>query len=150
MAKSPDSKKPKVPARREPAHEPLASIAPALEKLLNPGIAKRTAGVALAHRHGVARQDRSHPGHRQPQGNHSRLFNLGLPADAGAKVVLVQPYRQSRRARVRTVEKAAFQLARSSSSYSDGRGFAEAFERRLGEEAGIRSWRCRKTCLSKS
>src|SRR5207302_5723529 len=48
MAKSPDSKKPKDPARvtrAKAAREPLAPIAPALEKLLNPGIAKGTAGV---------------------------------------------------------------------------------------------------------
>ena len=48
MAKSPDPKKPKDPARptrAKAAREPLAPIAPALEKLLNPGIAKGTAGV---------------------------------------------------------------------------------------------------------
>src|ERR1700749_4046424 len=48
MAKSPDSKQPKDPARptrAKAAREPLAPIAPALEKLLNPGIAKGTAGV---------------------------------------------------------------------------------------------------------
>ena len=48
MAKSPDSKKAKDPARptrAKAAREPLAPIAPALEKLLNPGIAKGTAGV---------------------------------------------------------------------------------------------------------
>ena len=48
MAKSPDSKKGKDPARptrAKAAREPLAPIAPALEKLLNPGIAKGTAGV---------------------------------------------------------------------------------------------------------
>ena len=42
-----------------------------------------------------------------------RFFNLGLPPDAGAKVVLIQPDRQPRRSRVRTIEKAAFQLTRS-------------------------------------
>jgi len=49
MAKKPDSQKPKKdPARAtraKAAREPLAPIAPALEKLLNPGIAKGTAGV---------------------------------------------------------------------------------------------------------
>jgi excinuclease ABC subunit B len=48
MAKSPDSKKGKDPARptrSKAAREPLAPIAPALEQLLNPGIAKGTAGV---------------------------------------------------------------------------------------------------------
>src|SRR5262245_54996514 len=48
MAKSPDSKKSKDPARptrAKAAREPLAPIAPALEQLLNPGIAKGTAGV---------------------------------------------------------------------------------------------------------
>ena len=48
MAKSPNSKKAKDPARptrAKAAREPLAPIAPALEKLLNPGIAKGTAGV---------------------------------------------------------------------------------------------------------
>jgi excinuclease ABC subunit B len=48
MAKSPDSRKGKDPARptrAKAAREPLAPIAPALEKLLNPGIAKGTAGV---------------------------------------------------------------------------------------------------------
>jgi excinuclease ABC subunit B len=48
MAKNPDSKKSKDPARptrSKAAREPLAPIAPALEKLLNPGIAKGTAGV---------------------------------------------------------------------------------------------------------
>ena len=48
MAKSPDSRKAKDPARptrAKAAREPLAPIAPALEKLLNPGIAKGTAGV---------------------------------------------------------------------------------------------------------
>jgi excinuclease ABC subunit B len=48
MAKNPDSKKPKDPARptrAKAAREPLAPIAPALEQLLNPGIAKGTAGV---------------------------------------------------------------------------------------------------------
>ena len=49
MAKSPDKpKKPKDPAkptRAKAAREPLAPIAPALEKLLNPGIARGTAGV---------------------------------------------------------------------------------------------------------
>jgi excinuclease ABC subunit B len=48
MAKPPDSKKPKDPARptrAKAAREPLAPIAPHLEKLLNPGIAKGTAGV---------------------------------------------------------------------------------------------------------
>src|SRR3954451_6149095 len=48
MAKKPDSKKGKDPARvtrAKAAREPLAPIAPALEKLLNPGIAKGTAGV---------------------------------------------------------------------------------------------------------
>src|SRR5204863_5513917 len=48
MAKSPDSRKGKDPAgptRSKAAREPLAPIAPALEKLLNPGIAKGTAGV---------------------------------------------------------------------------------------------------------
>jgi excinuclease ABC subunit B len=48
MAKSPDSKKSKDPARptrAKAAREPLAPIAPALEKLLNPGIAMGTAGV---------------------------------------------------------------------------------------------------------
>ena len=48
MAKSPDSRKGKDPARptrAKAAREPLAPIAPHLEKLLNPGIAKGTAGV---------------------------------------------------------------------------------------------------------
>src|SRR3954469_6767136 len=48
MAKKPDSRKGKDPARvtrAKAAREPLAPIAPALEKLLNPGIAKGTAGV---------------------------------------------------------------------------------------------------------
>ena len=48
MAKPPDSKKardPARPTRAKAAREPLAPIAPALEKLLNPGIAKGTAGV---------------------------------------------------------------------------------------------------------
>ena len=48
MAKSPDSRKGKDPARptrAKAAREPLAPIAPALENLLNPGIAKGTAGV---------------------------------------------------------------------------------------------------------
>ena len=48
MAKPPDSKKAKDPARptrAKAAREALAPIAPALEKLLNPGIAKGTAGV---------------------------------------------------------------------------------------------------------
>src|SRR4051794_31564416 len=48
MAKKPDSRKEKDPARptrAKAAREPLAPIAPALEKLLNPGIAKGTAGV---------------------------------------------------------------------------------------------------------
>src|SRR3954465_9289161 len=47
MAKNPDKPK-KDPARAprpKAAREPLAPIAPALEKLLNPGIAKGTAGV---------------------------------------------------------------------------------------------------------
>src|SRR5437588_2362727 len=47
-AKKPDSKKGKDPARptrAKAAREPLAPIAPALEQLLNPGIAKGTAGV---------------------------------------------------------------------------------------------------------
>src|SRR2546423_13399961 len=48
MAKSPDSRKGKDPARptrAKAAREPLAAMAPALEKLLNPGIAKGTEGV---------------------------------------------------------------------------------------------------------
>ena len=48
MAKPPDSKKAKDPARptrAKAAREHLAPIAPHLEKLLNPGIAKGTAGV---------------------------------------------------------------------------------------------------------
>ncbi len=48
MAKSPDSRKGKDPARptrAKAAREHLAPIAPHLEKLLNPGIAKGTAGV---------------------------------------------------------------------------------------------------------
>jgi len=48
MAKSPDSKKAKDPARptrAKAAREPLAPIAPALEKLLNPGIAAGNAGI---------------------------------------------------------------------------------------------------------
>src|ERR1043166_7791027 len=48
MAKSPDSRKGKDPARptrAKAAREPRAPIAPALEQLLNPGIAKGTAGV---------------------------------------------------------------------------------------------------------
>src|SRR3954464_84568 len=48
MAKKPDSRKGKDPARvtrAKAAREPVAPIAPALEKLLNPGIAKGTAGV---------------------------------------------------------------------------------------------------------
>src|SRR5690349_1089518 len=49
MAKKPDSQKPKKdparPTRAKAAREPLAPIAPALEQLLNPGIAKGTAGV---------------------------------------------------------------------------------------------------------
>src|SRR5437763_1687645 len=48
MAKKPDSRKGKDPARptrAKAAREPLAPIAPALEQLLNPGIAKGTAGV---------------------------------------------------------------------------------------------------------
>src|ERR1043166_6752645 len=48
MAKSPDSRKGKDPARptrAKAAGEPRAPIAPALEQLLNPGIAKGTAGV---------------------------------------------------------------------------------------------------------
>jgi excinuclease ABC subunit B len=48
MAKSPDSKKSKDPARptrSKAAREPLAPIAPHLEKLLNPGIAAGTAGL---------------------------------------------------------------------------------------------------------
>ncbi len=48
MAKSPDSRKGKDPARptrAKAAREPLSPIEPALEKLLNPGIAKGTAGV---------------------------------------------------------------------------------------------------------
>src|SRR3954465_6484671 len=47
MAKNPDKPK-KDPARAprpKAAREPLAPIAPALEKLLNPGIAKGTAGI---------------------------------------------------------------------------------------------------------
>ncbi|HEX2216989.1 MAG TPA: excinuclease ABC subunit UvrB [Xanthobacteraceae bacterium] len=48
MAKTPDKpKKPRDPAkptRAKAAREPLAPIAPALEQLLNPGIAKGTAG----------------------------------------------------------------------------------------------------------
>src|SRR5690348_4766240 len=47
MAKNPDKPK-KDPARvtrAKAAREPLAPIAPALEQLLNPGIAKGTAGV---------------------------------------------------------------------------------------------------------
>ena len=51
MAKKPDSQKPKKdPARvtrAKAAREPLAPIAPALEKLLNPGLAKGTAGAAF-------------------------------------------------------------------------------------------------------
>ena len=53
MAKSPDSKTRKDPARptrAKAAREPLAPIAPALEKLLNPGIAKGPAGVGSADR----------------------------------------------------------------------------------------------------
>src|SRR2546423_10340349 len=49
MAKSPDSRKGKDPARptrAKAAREPLAPIAPALEQLLNPGIAKGTAASA--------------------------------------------------------------------------------------------------------
>src|SRR6478672_8994931 len=48
MAKKPDSRKGKDPARAtraKAAREPLAPIAPALERLLNPGIEKGTAGV---------------------------------------------------------------------------------------------------------
>src|SRR3954471_348491 len=48
MFKKPDSRKGKDPARvtrAKASREPLAPIAPALEKLLNPGIAKGTAGV---------------------------------------------------------------------------------------------------------
>jgi excinuclease ABC subunit B len=48
MAKPPDSKKSKDPARptrSKAAREPLAPIAPHLEKLLNPGIAAGTAGL---------------------------------------------------------------------------------------------------------
>src|SRR5436305_15248728 len=47
MAKNPDKPKkdPARPTRAKAAREPLAPIAPALEKLLNPGIAKGTAGV---------------------------------------------------------------------------------------------------------
>src|SRR3954469_12019664 len=48
MAKKPDSRKGKDPARptrSKAAREPLAPIAPALEKLLNPGIAAGTAGL---------------------------------------------------------------------------------------------------------
>src|ERR1043165_4091603 len=44
----PDPKKARAPARptrARAAREPLAPIAPALEKLLNPGIAKGTAGI---------------------------------------------------------------------------------------------------------
>src|SRR5947209_7323917 len=47
MAKKPDSRKGKDPARvtrAKAAREPLPPIAPALEKLLNPGIEKGTAG----------------------------------------------------------------------------------------------------------
>ncbi len=48
MARPPDSKKPKDPARptrAKAAREPSTPMAPALEQLLNPGIAKGTAGV---------------------------------------------------------------------------------------------------------
>ena len=48
MAKSPDSRKGKDPARptrAKAAREHLQPLAPHLEKLLNPGIAKGTAGV---------------------------------------------------------------------------------------------------------
>ena len=48
MAKSPDSRKGKDPARptrAKAAREPLAPITPHLEKLLNPAIEKGTAGV---------------------------------------------------------------------------------------------------------
>src|SRR6476646_317737 len=47
MAKNPDKPKkdPARPTRAKAAREPLTPIAPALEKLLNPGIAKGTAGV---------------------------------------------------------------------------------------------------------
>src|ERR1051325_6586443 len=47
MAKNPDKPKkdPARPTRAKAAREPLAPIAPALEQLLNPGIAKGTAGV---------------------------------------------------------------------------------------------------------
>src|SRR3989440_12936305 len=48
VEKKPDSGKernPGPPTRSKAAREPLAPIAPALEQLLNPGIAKGTAGV---------------------------------------------------------------------------------------------------------
>src|SRR5437660_8499318 len=48
MAKCPDSRKGKDPARptrAKAAREPLAPIEPALEQLLNPGIARGTAGM---------------------------------------------------------------------------------------------------------
>src|SRR5262245_27914398 len=49
MPKSPDepkkAKNPARPTRAKAAREPLAPLAPHLEKLLNPGIAKGTAGV---------------------------------------------------------------------------------------------------------
>ena len=48
MAKKPDSRKGKDPARptrSKAAREPLAPLAPHLEKLLNPGIAAGNAGV---------------------------------------------------------------------------------------------------------
>jgi excinuclease ABC subunit B len=49
MAEPPDKRKkakaPAKPTRAKAARPPLAPIAPALEKLLNPGIAKGTAGV---------------------------------------------------------------------------------------------------------
>src|SRR5689334_7565253 len=75
MAKPPDSKKPKDPARptrAKAAREPLAPIAPHLEKLLNPGIAKGTAGVGSQTGLGDA-------------GKPARRANAPLPGGDGVK-----------------------------------------------------------------
>jgi excinuclease ABC subunit B len=129
MAKSPDSKKSKDPARptrAKAAREPLAPIAPALEKLLNPGIAKGTAGVG-------SQTGRSESGLKPPPDNSwdrradfSAAHTARKSVSAKPAGPLPNPPPQGGRERTESVEGA-----------SDAQGFGEAPQAKYSSDAEL-------------
>src|SRR4051812_33468857 len=129
MAKKPDSRKGKDPARptrAKAAREPLAPIAPALEKLLNPGIAKGTAGVGS--QTGLTGQEkpRARRGRLPGEGVKEREPKTGLRPPADNSWDRREDFSAAHRARKSTREQAAIPLPAPPSQ--GGREHTEAGE----------------------